>query len=344
MTLQDSLKQFVRRHANLATEQGTVGRRDPDTGELIVDVPGGDGLIYVTTGGKDGFGGVVTIVRHFAGATPGLPVALERSFGETRIKRAIDQKLKSYNPTNAAYAYNVSKHSHAVGSGNVDPVSANRFVPGLVRPFREGGVFGLKVFVEATQYEYQNTLTWFPGRDLDLTSFIPGTANKQAWIVVGIDPTTNLPTAKSDIDYSTVATMNPSQLDGFDFAGNVPLGAVVLQNGQTAINTFKDFADLRIFASSDSAQRAAVRTITANYTIITADNTIFVNASSDLTVTMPASVAGGDTFIIKRIDSNTGDTVTIDGDGNNVEGVATFDLASAESIQLRNDGSDWWVI
>jgi hypothetical protein len=345
MTLRQQLQQFVDRETARA-DQATVGYLDEPTGEYITDAPGNDGYVFVTYGGQNGFGGVVGIAHSFQGAAPKVPIFVRGRGGVARVLKNNDSKTAAYNPSaNNNYAYTVQKHTHAIGSGMVDPVEANRFVPGLVRPFSEGGSFGLKVYVEATQYESSNTLTWFPGRDLDLTSHVPGTANKQRWVVVGIDPATNLPTAKSDIDYTIAASMNASQLDGFDFAPNVPLGAVILRNGQTAINTFKDFADLRVFATSNSTSLTrTVVTKTANYTLVASDDVILIDASAgDVTITFPVTSTSGKTYTGKRID-NTANTVTLSGNGNNIDGAATATLFPYESIVSIGDGSDWWII
>ncbi|MHC4617381.1 MAG: hypothetical protein ACYTEQ_06465 [Planctomycetota bacterium] len=345
MALRNTLAAFVD-HETRRADQASLGKLEDD-GSYTVEAPGKDGYVFFTSGGKDGYGGVVGIARSFQGVAPKLPVFVREESGVAKVMSNNAAKTAAYNPSdNNNFAFSVARHTHGVGSGMTDPVQANRFIPGLVRPFREGGVFGLKVYIEATQYESNNTLTWFAGNSLDLTSFVPGTANKQAWIVCGIDPSSNLPTAKADADYSTATSMNPSQLDGFDFEGNVPLGAVILRNGQTAIDTFKDFADLRVFATSNStAKTPNVVVITANYTVTASDDVILVDASGgDVTITLQASAAIRSALYIKRKDTTKANTVTISGNGNSIDLQANQTLYTMESMRLQSDGSDWWIL
>jgi hypothetical protein len=344
MALRHTFAHFVERETTRG-DQVLIGYLDSATGEYKTDAPGNDGYVFTTYGGIDGYGGVVGIARNFQGAAPKVPAFVRARGGVARVEKNNDSKTATYNPSpNNNYAYTVQKHTHGIGSGNPDPVEANRFVPGLVRPFSEGGSFGLKVYIEATQYEYQNTLTWWASGSLDLTSYVPGTANKQRWVVVGIDPTTNTATAKSDSDYSTVASMNPSQLDGFDFEGNIPLGAVILRNGQTAINTFKDFADLRVFATGNStAQTPNVKSITANYTALTSDNIIYADtSSSDITVTLYAIA---DKSFASILIKNTGTgRLTVDANGSEViENDTDLIMSAGDSATFKSDNTQWWI-
>jgi len=344
MALKDQLASFIDRQTTQGP-QGTIGYRNSD-GTYTTDVPGGDGYVFVTFGGENGYGGVVGIARNFGGATPKLPVWIRQRLGAAQVIGSNETKLSAYNPSGNGYAFSVPKHTHAVGSGNVDPVDANRFTPGLVRPFREGGSFGLKVYIEPTTYEYQGVLVYFGGTALDLSSLEPSASTK-AWIVVGIDPVTNTATAKAGTEYALAVTMNPSQLNGFDFAGAIPLGAVIYRNGATAFNNFADFADLRIFSTNSAATTSrAVATYTADHTATLTDNLIKVDATGgNVTITLPpAAAAAGDGFTIKRIDSSA-NTVTVDGDGSEtIDDETTKDLDQYTAIQIVSDGTEWWII
>jgi hypothetical protein len=341
MALKDNFRSFVDKTADRSL-QATFGKLETD-GTFTTEVPGRDNHVFVTYGDKDGYGGVVGISRSAKSATPSMPVLIKDRNGASTVADVDVTRLTEY--TNTPNLSLVDKHTHAIGGGNVDPVEGLRFIPGLVRPFKEGGSFGLKVYVEQMQYETNNVLTWFDGSDIDLTSYVPGTADKQAWVVVGIDPSSNTPIAKSDVERDITTTMTPSQLDGFDFDGNIPLGAVILQNGQTSINTIEDFVDLRVYATSNSVVKTpSVTTITANYTVLGSDDTILVNAASgSITVTFQASAAIRPAFYIKRID-NAASTVTLNGNGANIDAAATMTLFPYESVRIQPDGSQWWIM
>lgn len=248
MTLRKTLQAFIERETSRA-DQASLGYLNEATGKYVTDAPGNDGYVFITYGGENGFGGVVGIARNFQGAAPKVPVFVRGQGGVARVVKNNDSKTAAYNPNNNNFAYAVQKHTHGVGSGNVDPVQANRFIPGLVRPFKEGGSFGLKVFIESFIYEFDNEIQTWSGQPFDLTSSVPATPNKKVWAIVGVDPMDNTPTVVTGDEFSSVALMGIDKIDGTLFAGLIPLGAVVLTNGQTKLNNMAGFSDLRIFTS-----------------------------------------------------------------------------------------------
>jgi hypothetical protein len=111
------------------------------------------------------------------------------------------------------------------------------------------GAWGLSVYIEPFFYKYAGQIKYFASQAFDLTSSVPSTSGKKAWVVVGVDPATNTPTARAGTEYALPITMTPALLDGHLAEGVIPLGAVILTNGQTTINNIETFTDVRPYVS-----------------------------------------------------------------------------------------------
>jgi len=90
----------------------------------------------------------------------------------------------------------------------------------------------------------------------------------------------------------------------------------------------------------------AIRTIVSSATTTDFDQVLIVDATSGaVTVTLPTATAiSGTVLDIKKSDSST-NTVTLDGDGANVDGAGTFVLiVQFQSARVIFDDTQWWVI
>jgi hypothetical protein len=88
------------------------------------------------------------------------------------------------------------------------------------------------------------------------------------------------------------------------------------------------------------------KTITANYTINSADWLVKANAAGgNIIITLPsASIAPQRPYYVKRIDSSS-NTVTIEGAGaDTIDEAANKLLSQYDSICLYPDGSEWWIL
>jgi hypothetical protein len=86
-----------------------------------------------------------------------------------------------------------------------------------------------------------------------------------------------------------------------------------------------------------------ISTAASAYDIVFCDPTA---ASQTITLPSPASTGNlGRTYTIKRTNTSA-NTVTIQSAAGNVEGAATLVLAGGtrDSVDLANDGANWWVI
>jgi hypothetical protein len=177
-----------------------------------------------------------------------MPVLIKDRNGASTVADVDVTRLTEY--TNTPNLSLVDKHTHALGGGNVDPVEGLRFIPGLAHPKKVSGAFGLEVGIEEFFYSNSGALVHSPQQLFDLTSYVPSTAGKQAWVVIGIELSTNTPTASAGDEVDITDNMTTDMLDGFDLSGLFPLGAVVLANGQTSIDDITDFADLRSYVDT----------------------------------------------------------------------------------------------
>jgi len=89
-----------------------------------------------------------------------------------------------------------------------------------------------------------------------------------------------------------------------------------------------------------------IKTVTANYTVEDGDVTLLADTSGGaFTITLPAVPTHGRTLSIKTIDATF--TVTIDGNGNDIDGAATLGLVALYAgctIQYDSVSAAWWVI
>lgn len=109
---------------------------------------------------------------------------------------------------------------------------------------------------------------------------------------------------------------------------------------------------LRAVASSSAAAsptyaglNLAIATKTGAYTMTASDYTILADATAGaFTVTLPASPARGMLVNVKKIDA-TANTVTISGNGKNIDGTATRAISSQfTNSALQYDGAAWWML
>lgn len=96
------------------------------------------------------------------------------------------------------------------------------------------------------------------------------------------------------------------------------------------------------------AQELVSETTTLNgYTLKHTDQiqTLFVDATAGaLTVYLPDQPVGGRRRTIMKSDASA-NAVTVDGNGNNINGAGTSALAAQyDSITVEADGTQWWII
>jgi len=111
--------------------------------------------------------------------------------------------------------------------------------------------------------------------------------------------------------------------------------------------------------SSVYGEKSNIKTVTADYNVVSYDDTILVDATSgNITVTLLFTLISylesvitingiilniNKIITIKRIDSS-GNTVTIDGDTRTIDGSSTITLTANESKRIQFDGTNWETI
>lgn len=109
-----------------------------------------------------------------------------------------------------------------------------------------------------------------------------------------------------------------------------------------------DSSNLEIFSSGavnlNGGIIKKIRTITSDDTLTANDHTIVIDASSNtVDAKLPPSPDGGQVLLIKVKDDTN--TVTLDGNGKNIDDVATETMSLHEIIRVQYDDIDtWWII
>lgn len=98
----------------------------------------------------------------------------------------------------------------------------------------------------------------------------------------------------------------------------------------------------------DGSLALAIKTITGNYTVTGADNTILANTTSGaITITLPASTGfAGRIYTIKKIGSGGIDNqLTISPASGTIDGGASYTIYNDWTyVTLQTDGSNWYII
>jgi len=150
-------------------------------------------------------------------------------------------------------------------------------------------------------------------------------AGNRAYQVIA--STTPYTTGTVQPDWSTVQTLNSTIVDGYITWKNV--GSACTYYNTNKIDGY-------------------TRTITTTYPVVQADKYIFIStAAAPYTITLPASPIANETYIIKDFSGNLSvNTVTVSGNGRNIDGAATFPMSTNyESITvIYNASTNTWGI
>lgn len=219
--------------ANL--RRGVVGK-PLGNGQYDIWQPGRVNKLWVRI--KDKSGESTTLITAYAGNAPYKPnypvYLLEAPSGDFFVFMAdwsrAEQFMGYKNPLQA-----VGVHTHDVQTGGLyDLVSEHRFKPGRVRI-----VSGLIVYIEAFWYNYGGDTKYFPGGGIDLTAYVPGTSAQHRWVRVGVDPSSNAPTATAGVNYPLAIELTDSLLDNISFSGLISCAGVVLEYGDTGLTDYR---------------------------------------------------------------------------------------------------------
>ena len=118
-------------------------------------------------------------------------------------------------------------------------------------------------------------------------------------------------------------------------------------SGRFPLVWIKWFDSIRDAINTNNVGGISSPAIIDNITLGLSDSTVLCDASGGIfTVKLPdVSTFSGFKYNIKKIDTSAND-VTVDGDGANIDGVATKLLSGSgyPSITVHSDGTGWWVL
>lgn len=193
------------------------------------------GWLYVRRG-VDGELGNTLAYNQGAPVMAHLPVLLRWNRGRYEIVGVDSSRAPSYGGGSS-----VPKHNHRTGSGLEYEQQSKLIDRGRVK-----WSSGLTVSVGEFRYRKSDG-TWetYPGGTLDLTSYVPGTADTHAWVVVGVDPSDNTAKAAAGTPVATGTALDTADIDGILDNAYIPLAAIDVANGDTALSTPGDYVDAR---------------------------------------------------------------------------------------------------
>ena len=149
--------------------------------------------------------------------------------------------------------------------------------------------------------------------------------------------------ANASADWARLGIGGDGTLARSDGTDIVILGAAVVSASAPSTTTGVVWLDT---GSSAATGTWALRTETSDYTVVSADQIILVDASaSSVTVTLPLTATNsGRWFRIKKIDA-TGNSVTIDGNGSEtIDGNLTVSFSIPyTALGVLSDGTEWWI-
>jgi len=120
------------------------------------------------------------------------------------------------------------------------PLESRNFIPGRVTLSENGG---MQVVVEG----FSHPNGWFIRRySSDLTSYIPATSNMKAWTVLYYDPANDALGIEMGSEVALIYPLSETDAAAVSIAPNyIPLAAIELKNGMTAIDKNTRIIDMR---------------------------------------------------------------------------------------------------
>lgn len=238
--LRTKFQSFIRRALRMDEERGVLGMLSGSV--WVIDAPAA-GRVYVTVQR----GGSLTVLQARntrVQSIGGLPVVVRPGDDGVMEIVGLDGAVAEQFAGAGAPIGDVGPHSHRLGYGLEDLVESKRFEPGLVSPYNTSS---LVVYIDPFFYQWQGVDAVFAGGTLDLTAHVP-TAGLWRWVKVGIDPTTNTPTAVAGTAITQTSPLTAEALRDVVLTG-IQLFGVKLRAAQTAFSNTDDFVDCRPWLS-----------------------------------------------------------------------------------------------
>lgn len=227
--------------------RGLLGKPNGD-GTYTVVVPDRSGFYYARV--AQGGGESVTIARSLGNvaARANLPVRMRLEIGSTYVIESVDP---AYYATATAdddsNEYGVPYHTHRIDSGLTYEIEPERFEPGRVYPDS-----GMIVYINPFRYHWNEEWKYWAGANIDLSTEQPATTGKWGWVLVGINPETNLAVAVAGAEQDAQADLTMDLLNDIAFSYYIPCGAVQVAEADTALTDFSRYYDAHAWYTAHS--------------------------------------------------------------------------------------------
>jgi len=227
--------------------RGLLGRPNGDATYtvLVADRPG---FYYVRV--AQGGGESVTIARALGkvAARANLPVRMRLEVGNTYVIEGVDPGYyDSATSGDDSNPFGVPAHTHRIDSGLTYEIEPERFEPGRVYPDS-----GMVVYVNPFRYHWNEEWKYWAGATIDLSTEQPTTTGKWAWVLVGVNPETNLAVAVAGADQDAQDDLTLDLLNDIAFSYYIPCGAVQVAEADTALADFTRYYDAHAWYTSHS--------------------------------------------------------------------------------------------
>lgn len=227
--------------------KGLLGRPNGDATYTIA-VADRPGFVYVRV--AQGGGESVTIAKNLGRVAnrANLPVRMRLEPGNTYVIEGVDSTTYSTaTPDDTDNNFGVPFHTHRIDSGLTYEIEPERFEPGRVYPDS-----GMIVYINPFRYHWNEEWKYWAGATIDLSTEQPTTTGKWAWVLVGINPETNLAVAVAGAEQDTQADLTMDLLNDIAFSYYIPCGAVQVAEADTALTDFTRYYDAHAWYTSHS--------------------------------------------------------------------------------------------
>lgn len=225
---------------------GYPGIIDDDDNTIQYDVPGKPGMVWVRLwSGDESDAGATPVEATNFGAVLHyeMLVLLIRIFGEYVIWMPDPKSARELYGTDAPGAA-TPPAKKSIKGGNADLIEDRQLLMGLVYP-------GANSDLNITIYDLPYEGGFWQRDEVSVAAYVPGTVDTKYWLIVGIDMLTGdpffIPTSEVGIGLNPMprGEVYVTEIP----ASHIPLHAVLLKYGQTAITTSTEMIDLRWWAS-----------------------------------------------------------------------------------------------
>lgn len=320
--------------------QGDLAYLGFTTASYNIKVNGKPNWVWVRLAGEDERTPVQALNLAQVRLFPDLPVRVRKEGNKLVVA--------GYDPTTIdVFLGNKPLNVTSPDANEPDLVGSRRVKPGLVHAYKSGDSYGMVVQIEGFWYldPADRKAKYKASSLLDLTSFIPATSNHHAYVMVVFDRATQTISAVSGTSKLVTFPLDASDITVIALGGKVPLCAVKLTNGMTALDKDYYFEDARPWWTIESepllVTSGAILTVSAG--AVTATQTYHVIAAESGTTddlnTITAVAAN--TFVLLQADA--GDTITVKHGTGNVmlNGASDFALSGDKTLLLFYDGTNW---